>query len=90
MSIALTDVKNQDVPFTITDNQDGTFTIAYTATLPGLLCISVHFADIEIPSSPLKINVEASIDVTKIRVEGLETSESLLSEQCRSYRFRSK
>lgn len=76
MSIALTDAKNQDVPFTIKDNQDGTFTIAYTAKLPGVHCISVLFADNEIPSSPLKITVEPSIDVTKIRVEGLETSKS--------------
>jgi len=73
VSIALTDVKNQDVPFTIDDNQDGTFTIGYTPKTPGVHCISVLFADNEIPISPLKINVEPSIDVNKIRIEGLET-----------------
>ena len=74
ISIALTDTKNQDVPFTIDDNQDGTFTIAYTAKLPGMHCISVLFGDSEIPASPIKVNVEPSVDVSKIRVEGLETS----------------
>jgi filamin len=75
VSIALTDGKNQDVPFTINDNQDGTFTIAFTAKSPGIHCISVLFSDNEIPISPFKINVEPSIDINKIRIEGLETSE---------------
>jgi len=74
ISIALTDTKNQDVPFTIDDKQDGTFTIAYTAKLPGLHCISVLFSDNEIPISPIKVIVEPSVDVNKIRIEGLETS----------------
>lgn len=79
ISIALTDPKNQDVPFTIDDNQNGTFTIGYTAKLPGVHCISVLFGDNEIPISPIKVNVEPSVDVSKIRVEGLETSKCLLS-----------
>jgi filamin len=78
ISIALTDTKNQDVPFTIDDNQNGTFTIGYTAKLPGVHCISVLFGDNEIPISPIKVNVEPSVDVSKIRIEGLETSKCLL------------
>ncbi|CAF0875720.1 unnamed protein product [Rotaria sordida] len=73
ISIALTDPKNQDVPFTIDDNQDGTFRIAYTAKMPGVHCISVLFGDSEIPTSPIKVNVEPSVDISKIRVEGLDT-----------------
>lgn len=76
ISIALTDTKNQDLPFTIDDNQDGTFTIAYTPKVPGVHCISVLFGDNEIPISPLKVNVEPSIDVNKIHIEGLETRKS--------------
>ena len=74
ISIALTDTKNQDLPFTIDDNQDGTFTIAYTPKLPGVHCISVLFGDNEIPISPIKVNVEPSVDINKIHIEGLETS----------------
>ncbi|CAF3895693.1 unnamed protein product, partial [Adineta steineri] len=73
ISIALTDTKNQDVPFTIDDKQDGTFEIAYTPKSPGVHCISVLFGENEIPISPLKVNVEPAVDVSKIRVEGLET-----------------
>jgi hypothetical protein len=73
-SIALTDTQNHDVPFTIDDNQDGTFTIAYTPKSPGVHCISVLFGENEIPISPLKVNVEPTVDINKIRIEGLETS----------------
>ena len=73
ISIALTDAKNQDLPFTIDDRQDGTFKIDYTPKSPGVHCISVLFSDNEIPISPLKVNVEPTVDVSKIRIEGLET-----------------
>jgi filamin len=62
------------VPFTIDDNQDGTFTIAYTPKSPGVHCISVLFGENEIPISPLKVHVEPTVDINKIRIEGLETS----------------
>lgn len=86
VSIALTDAKGQDIPFTINDNQDGTFTIGYTPKSPGVHCISVLFADNEIPISPLKITVEPTIDVNKIRIEGLETSKSFSLNLGRSRR----
>lgn len=82
ISIALTDTKNQDLPFTIDDNQDGTFTITYTPKLPGVHCISVLFGDSEIPISPIKVNVEPSVDINKIHIEGLETSKSTYANSC--------
>lgn len=75
----MTDSKNQDLPFTIDDNHDGTFSIAYTPKSPGVHCISVLFGENEIPISPLKVTVEPTVDVNKIRVEGLETSKFFIS-----------
>jgi hypothetical protein len=89
ISIALTDAKNQDLPFTIDDNQDGTFTINYTPKSPGVHCISVLFGDNEIPISPIKVNVEPSIDINKIRIEGLETSKLFFCSLV-SIRFRKR
>lgn len=74
LSISLTDSKNHDVQFKSEDNQDGTFTISYTPKIPGLHYISVAFIDVEIPISPIKVDVEPVIDVAKIRIEGLENS----------------
>ena len=77
VAIAVTDSKNYDLAFNIDDNQDGTFTISYAPKLPGVHCISVLFGDHEIPVSPFKVHVEPSIDVTKIRIEGLDTGKSI-------------
>jgi hypothetical protein len=50
--------------------------------MPGLHCISVLFGDNEIPISPIKVNVEPSIDINKIRIEGLDTSKLSFANQC--------
>lgn len=40
----------------------------------GWYTANVLFADQEIPTSPYKVNIEPNIDVSKIRVNGLEPS----------------
>lgn len=46
----------------------------YEPKSPGVYTVMVYFAEKEIPSSPIKVKVEASIDLSKVRVEGLEPS----------------
>lgn len=72
VAIALTDERGMDVPVNTIDNQDGTFTMKYTAQIPGTYTVNVYFADKEIPTSPIKVKVESSIDIGKVKVEGLE------------------
>ncbi|CAH1784407.1 unnamed protein product [Owenia fusiformis] len=74
VAIALVDEKGLDVPVKTTDNGDGTFKIEYEPKTVGTYQASVYFAEQAIPKSPIKINVEPSIDVSKVRVEGLEPS----------------
>uniref|UniRef100_A0A0L8H0B8 Calponin-homology (CH) domain-containing protein n=1 Tax=Octopus bimaculoides TaxID=37653 RepID=A0A0L8H0B8_OCTBM len=74
VAISLTDERGMDVPVNTVDNQDGTFTVNYEAKIPGMYTINVYFADKEIPASPIKVKVESSIDLSKVRVEGLESS----------------
>ncbi|KAL3851735.1 hypothetical protein ACJMK2_015452 [Sinanodonta woodiana] len=73
VAIALTDERGKDVPVTTKDNKDGTFTVEYTAETPGTYTVMVYFAGKEIPASPIKVKVESSIDVSKVKVTGLET-----------------
>ena len=75
VAIALTDERGLDVPVTTTDMKDNTFRIDFEPKTVGLYTCSVFFADQEIPTSPYKINVLPSIDIGKVRVEGLEESE---------------
>ncbi|XP_071084082.1 filamin-A-like isoform X4 [Haliotis cracherodii] len=72
VAIALTDANGRDVPVKTTDNGDGTFTVEYEPKSPGQYTVQVYFAEKPIPQSPIKVNVESSIDVSKVKVVGLE------------------
>lgn len=76
MAIALTDERGLDVPVKTTDMKDNTFRIDFEPKTVGPYQCSVFFAEQEVPSSPYKINVVPSIDIGKVRVEGLEDSKS--------------
>lgn len=74
VAIALTDERGLDVPVKTTDNKDNTFKIDFEPKTVGAYTASVFFAEQEIPSSPYRINVDPSIDVGKVHVQGLEDS----------------
>lgn len=74
VAVGLTDERGVDVPVKTIDNQDGTFTVEYEPKSPGLYTVLVYFANKEIPQSPIKVKVDSSIDVSKVRVVGLEPS----------------
>ena len=74
VAIALTDERGLDVPVKTNDNKDNTFKIDFEPKTVGTYTASVFFAEQEIPSSPYRINVDPSIDVGKVHVEGLEDS----------------
>ncbi|CAG5133090.1 unnamed protein product, partial [Candidula unifasciata] len=72
VAVGLTDERGVDVPVKTIDNQDGTFTVQYEPKTPGVYTVLVYFANKEVPQSPIKVKVEPSIDVSKVRVVGLE------------------
>ena len=74
MAIALTNERGMDAPVKTVDNRDNTFRIDFEPTTVGLYTANVFFADQEIPTSPYKVRVEPSIDVRKVKVEGLDPS----------------
>ena len=77
MAVGLTDERGMDVPVKTTDNQDGTFTVEYEPKTPGKYTVLVLFANKEVPQSPIKVQVEPNIDVSKVKVVGLEPSKFL-------------
>eukprot|EP00918_Siedleckia_nematoides_P105694 GHVU01230790.1.p1 GENE.GHVU01230790.1~~GHVU01230790.1.p1 ORF type:complete len:2480 (+),score=363.92 GHVU01230790.1:158-7597(+) len=72
VAIALTDERGLDVPVKTTDNKNNTFRIEFEARSVGTYNACVFFADQEIPTSPYKVQVKPSIDVSKVHVQGLE------------------
>ncbi|XP_015743061.1 filamin-B isoform X3 [Python bivittatus] len=57
-------------PVNITDNGDGTHTVAYTPTQEGPYAIAVKYADEEIPRSPFKLKVLPTYDASKVTASG--------------------
>ena len=74
MAIALTNERGLDVPVKTVDNKDNTFRIEFEPTTVGTYTANVFFADQEIPSSPYRIQVEPTIDVGRVMVQGLDDS----------------
>lgn len=63
-----------DVPLDISDNEDGTFTVDYCVAQPGLYTATIMYGGQMIPQSPIKIQVQPHVDISKIKVDGLEPS----------------
>lgn len=63
-----------DIPLEVTDNEDGTYLVDYVVPAPGNYILYCYYGGVQVPQSPLKINVPTNVDVSKIKVDGLETS----------------
>ncbi|XP_067932451.1 filamin-A-like isoform X2 [Watersipora subatra] len=72
IAISLTDDKGMDVPVDADDNGEGLFRIEYVPETYGTYTVNVLFADQEIPTSPYTVKIEPSIDVSGVKVVGLE------------------
>lgn len=81
VEVALADDHGEKVDLDVLDNQDGSFTVKYTAQRPGSYQLNVVFAGEEI--SPIEINVKPNVDVSGIRVDGLENEAILIGSRLR-------
>lgn len=63
-----------DIPLRVTDNVNGTFSVDYVVTNPGLYTANISYGGKAVPQSPIKIQVQPHIDISKIKVDGLEPS----------------
>ncbi|XP_056111319.1 filamin-B isoform X2 [Rhinichthys klamathensis goyatoka] len=70
LSVAVTGPKGLAEPVNITDNGDGTHTVAYTPSVEGSYSVAVKYADEEVPRSPFKLRVQPTHDASKVRASG--------------------
>ncbi|CAB1315690.1 unnamed protein product, partial [Coregonus sp. 'balchen'] len=70
LSVAVTAPKGVAEPVEITDNGDGTHTVAYTPSVEGPYSVVVKYADEELPRSPFKLRVLPTHDASKVRASG--------------------
>lgn len=76
---------NHDLPISLTDNEDGTYTVDYVAPDPGTYTVNLNYGGLKVPKSPLKVNVQPRVDVSKVKVDGLANSKFLLLREHRRF-----
>uniref|UniRef100_A0A3B3ZQH0 Calponin-homology (CH) domain-containing protein n=1 Tax=Periophthalmus magnuspinnatus TaxID=409849 RepID=A0A3B3ZQH0_9GOBI len=67
--------------FEIIDNHDYSYTVKYTALQQGNMAITVLHGGDPIPKSPFHITVSPQLDLTKVKVEGLDTKVEVGKDQ---------
>ncbi|XP_046641662.1 filamin-A-like isoform X3 [Daphnia pulicaria] len=72
LNVSITNEKNQPVPVQVDDNGDGTYSVGYTPSAPGPLKVNVLYAGKLIPKSPIAVQVLPHVDVSKVKVDGLD------------------
>lgn len=76
LEVSLTSENGVPVPVAVTDNGDGTYTCDYRAITPGTHQLNCRFGGMPVTQCPNKIVIQPQVDVSKIRVDGLEPSKS--------------
>ncbi|XP_076247871.1 filamin A protein cher isoform X2 [Calliopsis andreniformis] len=74
LGISIRNSEGREVPFSLTDNEDGTYHVTYVPPQPGVHLIDINYGGLNVPQSPIKVNVQPRVDVSKIKVDGLARS----------------
>uniref|UniRef100_A0A8C3P8W2 Filamin C n=1 Tax=Chrysemys picta bellii TaxID=8478 RepID=A0A8C3P8W2_CHRPI len=61
--------------FEIIDNHDYSYTVKYTAVQQGNLAVTVTYGGDPVPKSPFTVSVAPPLDLSKVKVQGLNNSE---------------
>ncbi|XP_031347323.1 filamin-A isoform X1 [Photinus pyralis] len=70
-----------EIPVNVADNEDGTYTVDYETPHSGTHSVTLHYGGFNVPSTPIKFKVEPNVDVSKIKVDGLEPTAPVNSLQ---------
>lgn len=65
---------NQEVPVKLRDNNDGTFSADYLPKDVGTYNVNLLYSGEPVPLTPIKVHVLPAIDISKVKVDGLEPS----------------
>ncbi|XP_017775738.1 PREDICTED: filamin-A isoform X2 [Nicrophorus vespilloides] len=71
----------QQIPVQLTDNEDGTYTVDYEPPSAGNHSMTLHYSGEKVASTPVKFAVVPNVDISKIKVDGLEPTAPVNSLQ---------
>ncbi|KAK9301495.1 hypothetical protein QLX08_006128 [Tetragonisca angustula] len=74
LRVSIKDSDKKEIPFSLSDNKDGTYTVTYVAREPGTCFVNLNYGGLNAPQCPIKVNVQSHIDISEVKVEGLAQS----------------
>ncbi|KAB0399723.1 hypothetical protein E2I00_009052 [Balaenoptera physalus] len=74
--------------FEIIDNHDYSYTVKYTAVQQGNMSVTVTYGGDPVPKSPFVVNVAPPLDLSKVKVQGLNSKVAVGQEQAFSVNTR--
>ncbi|XP_033213591.1 filamin-A isoform X3 [Belonocnema kinseyi] len=81
LDVIMKNPEGRDVPISLTDNEDGTYTVDYVAPTPGPYTVNLNYGGLKVPNTPIKVDVQPHVDVSKIKVDGLSPTAPVNSLQ---------
>ncbi|XP_015175448.1 PREDICTED: filamin-A isoform X4 [Polistes dominula] len=74
MDVTIVSEDGRELPVSLTDNEDNTYSVQYVAPQPGKYFVNLTYGGFKVPTCPITVNVQPHIDVSRIKVDGLEPS----------------
>ncbi|XP_043522612.1 filamin-A isoform X2 [Frieseomelitta varia] len=71
LRVSIKDSDKKEIPFSLSDNKDCTYTVTYVAREPGTCFVNLNYGGLNAPQCPIKVNVQSHIDISEVKVEGL-------------------
>ncbi|XP_071571293.1 filamin-like isoform X3 [Temnothorax nylanderi] len=74
LDVKMLSPEGRELPISLTDNEDGTYVVDYMPPQPGNYTVNLNYGGLKVPQCPIKVNVQPHVDVSKVKVDGLEPS----------------
>ncbi|KCV71469.1 hypothetical protein H696_02415 [Fonticula alba] len=81
ITATVTDADGEDIPATVTDNGDGTYTVAYQPTKPVNHEVDVKVNGETVPKAPFKVKVNVGADANNCTGEGMGLNAPMVNEE---------
>lgn len=78
-----------EVPVRLIDNNDNTYTVELTPPETGSYTTNLHYGGLKVPLVP-KVVINPAVDMTKIKVDGLEPSKYIADKDIYSHIHRNQ
>lgn len=82
LEVSMLTPEGRELPVSLTDNENGTYVVDYVPPQPGNYSVNLNYGNLKVPQCPIKVNVQPSVDVSKVKVDGLKPSEYNIFNCC--------